>query len=245
VNLKKIIPDEAKSIKKGGIAPIGEYRANWIFNQLEMIGQKYGFRLNTPISDIPEEAISTILYGSNETFIIKKEFAGVTSSYTLNFEGIINFITNQFSDSNSRSIQKWAGSFMNRIPCPECEGDRLKKESLHFRIGEKNISELACMDLVRFNEWMDGIAGLLDEKKQTIAREIVREIKTRTGFLLEVGLDYLSLNRPARSLSGGESQRIRLATQMKVPRGRCRSTFFRLFPLAPSSNNSFPSPYSI
>ncbi|MEN8226023.1 MAG: excinuclease ABC subunit UvrA [Bacteroidota bacterium] len=214
VNIDKIIPDRSKSIKKGGIAPIGEYRANWIFNQLDMISQKYGFDLNTPISDIPEEAITTILYGSNETFIVKKEFAGVTSSYTLNFEGIINFISNQFSDSNSRSIQKWAGSFMNRIPCPECDGNRLKKESLHFRIGDKNISELARMDLVMFNEWMDKVNGLLDEKRQTIAREIVREIKTRTGFLLEVGLDYLSLNRPARSLSGGESQRIRLATQI-------------------------------
>ncbi len=214
VNLKKIIPDSSKSIKKGGIAPIGEYRPNWIFNQVELIGQKFGFDLNTPIRDIPEEAISTILYGSNETFIIKKEFAGVTSSYSLNFEGIINFITNQFSDSNSRSIQKWAGSFMNRIPCPECNGDRLKKESLNFRIGEKNISELARMDLIRFNDWMDQIEDLLDEKRKIIAREIVREIKTRTGFLLEVGLDYLSLNRPARSLSGGESQRIRLATQI-------------------------------
>jgi excinuclease ABC subunit A len=214
VNLKKIIPDSSKSIKKGGIAPIGEYRPNWIFNQVELIGQKFGFDLNTPIKDIPEEAISTILYGSNETFIIKKEFAGVTSSYSLNFEGIINFITNQFSDSNSRSIQKWAGSFMNRIPCPECNGDRLKKESLNFRIGEKNISELARMDLIRFNDWMDQIEDLLDEKRKIIAREIVREIKTRTGFLLEVGLDYLSLNRPARSLSGGESQRIRLATQI-------------------------------
>ena len=214
VNLKKIIPDSSKSIKKGGIAPIGEYRPNWIFNQVELIGQKFGFDLNTPIKNIPEEAISTILYGSNETFIVKKEFAGVTSSYSLNFEGIINFITNQFSDSNSRSIQKWAGSFMNRIPCPECNGDRLKKESLHFRIGEKNISELARMDLIRFNDWMDQIEELLDEKRKIIAREIVREIKTRTGFLLEVGLDYLSLNRTARSLSGGESQRIRLATQI-------------------------------
>jgi excinuclease ABC subunit A len=214
VNLKKILPDRAKSIKRGGIAPIGEYKQNWIFNQLEMIGQKYGFDLGTPIKDIPEEAISTILYGSNETFIIKKEFAGVTSSYTLNFEGIISFITNQFSDSNSRGIQKWASSFMNRIPCPECNGNRLKKESLHFRIGDKSISDLARMDLVRFDEWIDQIDSLLDEKKKTIAREIVREIKTRTGFLLEVGLDYLSLNRPARSLSGGESQRIRLATQI-------------------------------
>ncbi len=214
VNLKKIIPDRSKSIKKGGIAPIGEYRPNWIFNQVELIGQKFGFDLNTAIRDIPEEAISTILYGSNETFIVKKEFAGVTSSYSLNFEGIINFITNQFSDSNSRSIQKWAGSFMNRIPCPECDGDRLKKESLHFRIGGKNISELARMDLIRFNDWMDQIEELLDEKRKIIAREIVREIKTRCGFLLEVGLEYLSLNRPARSLSGGESQRIRLATQI-------------------------------
>ncbi|RLD79417.1 MAG: excinuclease ABC subunit UvrA [Bacteroidetes bacterium] len=214
VNLKKIIPDRATSIKKGGIAPIGEYKQNWIFNQIEMIGQKFGFNLATPISEIPEEAISTILYGSNETFIIKKEFAGVTSSYTLNFEGIINFISNQFADSNSRSIQKWAGSFMNRIPCPDCHGDRLRKESLHFRIDNKSISKLANMDLVRFIEWIDAVEDTFDEKKKTIAHEILREIKTRTGFLLEVGLDYLSLNRPARSLSGGESQRIRLATQI-------------------------------
>ncbi len=214
VNLEKIIPDRGNSIKKGGIAPIGEYRSNWIFNQLEMIGQKFGFDLSTPINEIPDEAISTILYGSNETFIIKKEFAGVTSSYTLNFEGIINFISNQFSDSNSRGIQKWASSFMNRIPCPECHGNRLKKESLHFRIGDKNISDLANMDLVHFDEWIDEVEGNLDKKKKTIAHEILREIKTRAGFLLEVGLDYLSLNRPAKSLSGGESQRIRLATQI-------------------------------
>ncbi len=136
------------------------------------------------------------------------------SSYTLNFEGIINFISNQFADASSRSIQKWAGSFMNRIPCPECKGDRLKKESLHFRIGDKSISDLAGMDLVKFDEWIDGVEEIMDEKKKTIAREILREIKTRTGFLLEVGLDYLSLNRPSRSLSGGESQRIRLATQI-------------------------------
>ena len=214
VNIDKIIPDRSSSIKRGGIAPIGEYRQNWIFGQLEMIGHRFGFDLNTPIAQIPEEAITTILYGSNETFIIKKEFAGVTSSYTLNFEGVINFISNQFADSNSRSIQKWAGSFMNRIPCPECEGNRLKKESLHFMIGDRNISDLAGMDLVMFDHWMDQIDTVLDEKQKAIAKEIVREIKTRTGFLLEVGLDYLSLNRPARSLSGGESQRIRLATQI-------------------------------
>lgn len=214
VNLKKIIPDRSKSIRRGGIVPIGEHRSSWIFNQLEMIGQRYGFDLNTPIRDIPEEAISTILYGSNETFIIKKEYAGVTSSYTLNFEGIINFITNQYEDSNSRSIQKWAGSFMNRIPCPDCNGDRLKKESLHFRIGENNISDLARMDITRFSEWAEKAEGLLDDKRKLIAHEILREIRIRTGFLLEVGLEYLSLNRPARSLSGGESQRIRLATQI-------------------------------
>lgn len=214
VNLKKIIPDRSKSIRKGGIAPIGEYRQNWIFNQLEMIGQKYGFSLSTPINEIPEEAITTILYGTNETFIVKREFAGVTSQYTLNFEGIINFITNQYAESGSRSIQKWAGSFMNRIPCPECNGKRLKKESLHYRIGEQSISDLADMDLVMFDRWIDDIDRHLSEKQKTIAHEILREIKTRTGFLLEVGLDYLSLNRPARSLSGGESQRIRLATQI-------------------------------
>ena len=214
VNLKKIMPNRQKSIRKGGLAPLGEYRPNWIFNQLEIIGNKFGFTLDTPIHEISEQAISTILYGTNETIILRREFAGVTSSYSLNFEGIINFISNQYAEPGSAGLRKWAGSFMNRITCPECNGDRLKKESLHFLIGGKNISELARMDLLTFSKWVEGAEALLDKQKKIIAREILREITTRAGFLLQVGLEYLSLNRQARSLSGGESQRIRLATQI-------------------------------
>ncbi len=214
IDLGKIFPDKSKSIKKGGIAPIGEYKHNWIFHQMEAIGDKYGFDLATPIQDIPEEAISTILYGSNESYTIKKEYLGVTSTYTLNFEGVVNFISNQFKESNSNSIKKWANNFMNTIHCTECNGLRLKKESLYFKIDGKNISELANYDLVNLNKWVDEIESKLDEKKKRIAHEILREIKNRITFLLDVGLDYLALNRQARSLSGGESQRIRLATQI-------------------------------
>ena len=214
IDLDKIFPDKSKSIKKGGIAPIGEYKYNWIFHQMEAIGEKYGFDLTTPIEDIPEEAIATILYGSNESYTIKKEYLGVTSTYTLNFEGVVNFISNQYRESGSSSIRKWANNFMNTIHCNECNGLRLKKESLYFRIDGKNISELANYDLVNLNKWVDEIENKLDEKKKRIAHEILREIKNRTKFLLNVGLDYLALNRQARTLSGGESQRIRLATQI-------------------------------
>jgi len=214
VDLKKIFPNRDKSIRKGGIAPLGEYKHNWIFHQMEAIGDKYKFDLDTPIKDVPDEAITTILYGSDENYKIQKEYMGVTSTYTLNFEGIVNFITNQFNDSGSTSIRKWANHFMNSVKCPECKGLRLKKESLYFKIDELNISELANFDLIKLNDWVDRIEEKLDEKKKTIAHEIIREIKIRIRFLLDVGLEYLALNRPARSLSGGESQRIRLATQI-------------------------------
>jgi len=214
IDLNKIFPDNNKSIKKGGISPIGEYKHNWIFHQMEAIGDKYGFDLDTPIKDIPEEAISTILYGSDENYTIQKEYMGITSTYTLNFEGVVNFISNQYSDSGSNSIRKWAMNFMNKVNCPECKGLRLKKESLFFKIDNKNISELANYDLIKLDKWVGELESKLEEKKKIIAHEIIREIKTRIKFLLDVGLEYLALNRPARSLSGGESQRIRLATQI-------------------------------
>ena len=214
IDLNKIFADKKKSIKKGGIAPIGEYKHNWIFHQMEAIGDKYGFDLDTPISEIPEEAISTILYGSDENYTIQKEYLGITSTYTLNFEGVFNFISNQFNESNSVSIKKWANNFMNTIHCPECNGLRLKKESLYFRIDNKNISELANYDLIKLDSWIDAVESKLSEKNKVIAHEIIREIRNRIKFLLDVGLEYLGLNRPARSLSGGESQRIRLATQI-------------------------------
>lgn len=214
IDMKKIIPDTEKSIKRGGLAPVGEYKNNWIFNQLEAIGHKYGFDLGTPIKDIPEEAITTILYGSNESFQVKKEYAGVTSTYSLNFEGIINFITSQMNDASSPGIQSWASSFMNQVECPECKGSRLKHTSLFFKVDGKNIHELSSMDLLQLKEWLEGLEERLDQKKVVIALDIIRELRNRLHFLLDVGLDYLSLNRSARTLSGGESQRIRLATQI-------------------------------
>jgi excinuclease ABC subunit A len=214
IDMNKVFPDKSKSIKKGGIAPLGEYKNNWIFSQMEVIGHKYGFDLNTPVEKIPQEAISTILYGSDEPFTITKDYLGITSTYTLDFEGVINFINNQYKETTSAGIKKWAQNFMNTVECPVCNGERLKKESLHFKIDGKNISEVAKFDLIHLQKWVEALSDKIDERKKHVAYEILREIKTRIRFLLDVGLDYLSLNRQARSLSGGESQRIRLATQI-------------------------------
>lgn len=214
VDINKIIPDPNKSIRKGGIAPLGEYKNNWIFSQMEAIGYKYGFNLDTPVKDIPEDAITTILYGSEETVHVKKEYLGVTSSYSLNFEGVINFISNQFSETSSEGIRRWATSFMNKVPCPVCEGARLKKESLHFKIDGQSIADVSRFDLLTMGEWINALEPKLEERQKVIAHDIIREIRNRLQFLLNVGLDYLALERSARSLSGGESQRIRLATQI-------------------------------
>jgi excinuclease ABC subunit A len=214
IDINKIIPDRTKTIKKGGIVPVGEYKNSWIFKQIEAIGEKYGFDLNTPIGEIPEQAINMILYGSDEVFRVKNDYLGVTSSYSLNFEGIISFINSQHAESAPAGIMKWVSSFMNKMPCPECDGARLKKESLYFRIDGKNISELAEIDLINLSVWFDRLDKTLDDRKRIVAYEIIREIRNRIQFLLDVGIGYLTLNRPARSLSGGESQRIRLATQI-------------------------------
>jgi excinuclease ABC subunit A len=214
IDLEKIIPDKTKSIRKGGIAPIGEFKSSWIFNQLEAIGKKYHFDLNTPLSDLSEEALDVILYGSSENIQVYKEILGVTSKYSINFEGIVNFIWQQGKKSASESIRRWAAGFMNKVECPSCRGTRLKKESLWFKIDGKNIAELAQMDIAELDVWLTNLSKNEDEKRAKISSEILREVKTRIGFLLNVGLGYLSLNRSARSLSGGESQRIRLATQI-------------------------------
>ncbi|MFZ4463303.1 MAG: excinuclease ABC subunit UvrA [Bacteroidales bacterium] len=214
IDLSKIMPDNTLSIKKGGFAPLGEFKNNWIFSQLEAIGHKYDFDLSTPIKDIPEEAIDVILYGSTETIEIKKEYLGITSSYQLNFEGIINFISNQNNESASPGVKRWASGFMNHITCPVCEGTRLKKEARYFLINKKNIAELATMDISSLESWIQELPQYLNDKQSQIGREILREIEKRIRFLLDVGIDYLNLNRPANSLSGGESQRIRLATQI-------------------------------
>ncbi len=214
IDISKIIPDRSKSIRKGGIVPLGEYKNNWIFKQMEAISEKYGFDLNTPIAEIPDVAITVILYGSDEIFRVKNDYLGVTSTYALNFEGIVSFINSQQAESAPSGIMKWISNFMNKSICPECHGDRLKKESLHFKIGNFNIADLSNMDLIRLNEWFSSPEKILDERKMVVAFEIIREIRSRIRFLLDVGIGYLTLNRTARSLSGGESQRIRLATQI-------------------------------
>jgi len=215
IDLDKVMPDKNKSIKKGGFVPLGEYKQSWVFSQIEAIGYKYGFTLDTPIKDISPKALEMILYGSNETIVVKKEYMGITSKYNLNFEGVVNYVLQHHkNDNTSQTSKKWAESFMNLHTCPECEGQRLKKESLYYRIGDKNIADLATMDLVALKSWVDNAHQFMSEKQITIAREILREISTRLSFLLNVGIDYLHLNRPAKSLSGGEAQRIRLATQI-------------------------------
>ena len=214
IDLKKILPDPTMSIKRGGIAPLGEHKNNWVFNQIEAIGLKFGFTLTTPVGEISDEAINTILHGSNQTFEVKKEYLGITSSYTLSFEGLIKYIENYSGENSSQISKRWADAFMNKHTCDECNGARLKKESLHFKFGGKNIADLSQMDITNLRVWMDSAENDMDKKQKTISHEILREIKTRLDFLLDVGIGYLNLFRSARSLSGGESQRIRLATQI-------------------------------
>jgi len=210
----KIIPKPSESIAHGGIAPLGKYRQGMIFWQLEAIAKKYGFTLDTPISQIPEAAMATILYGSDENFKLENTPLGSSSNYYLSFDGIISYISLQKNENNSKKAQKWVNQFIKTSTCTECEGTRLKKDSRYFKIDKKNISELAEMDISELDQWFENIEKRLSEKQITIARELLKEIRNRISFLLEVGLNYLSLNRSTRSLSGGESQRIRLATQI-------------------------------
>lgn len=214
IDINKIIPNKKSTIRKGAIAPIGAHKTTWIFKQLEAIGDKYGFTLDTPVEDISEEAINTILFGSDEVFKIKQHTDSAATSYSIAFEGISNFITKQNDEQSSPTIEKWIQGFMNKVACPKCNGSRLKKEALHFKIDSKNISQLAEMGIIELNEWFVNIEARLSTKQNTIAKEVLKEIRTRIQFLLDVGLDYLSLNRSSRSLSGGEAQRIRLATQI-------------------------------
>ena len=215
VDKEKLIPNPNLSLRKGGLAPAGEYKAgSWIFRQLEAIGMKYGYTLDTPLKDISEEAFDVILYGTNETFEVKRETLGITSTVKINFEGIINFIEDQNNEEASAAIARWAGSFMNHVSCPVCGGTRLKKESQWFRIDGKNIAEVANMDTLSLGKWIDELPSKLTERQNDIAKEILREIHKRVHFLLDIGIDYLNMNRPAASLSGGEAQRIRLATQI-------------------------------
>ncbi|GAA4757117.1 MULTISPECIES: excinuclease ABC subunit UvrA [Flavobacterium] len=214
INLKKIIPDTKISIKSGGIVAIGEYKSSWIFKQLETIGEKFGFKLTDPIEKISAEAMDMILNGGNEKFAISSKTAGVTKEYKIEFEGIANFIKTQHDETESTSIKRWAKDFMDEVDCPVCNGSRLKKEALYFKINEKNIQELSNADVSDLSIWFNELDTHLTEKQKVIASEVVKEIKARLQFLVDVGLNYLSLSRSSKSLSGGEAQRIRLATQI-------------------------------
>jgi len=215
IDLEKIFPDKNKTTRQGGIAPLAEYRDNWIFRQIEGIGQIYGFHLDTPIKDLSEQALNAILYGVDGGFKVRKEYdSGVIQTYTLEFDGIVDFIIRQYQESETASIRKWVGEFLNKVTCPVCNGSRLKKESLWFKVDGKNIAELAMMDLGSLDHWFGQLPERLQGNDRIIGQEIIREIRSRLWFLLELGLGYLTCDRPAYSLSGGESQRIHLATQI-------------------------------
>jgi excinuclease ABC subunit A len=214
IDISKIIPDTSLSIKKGAIKALGPYKNSLIFWQLESLGNKYGFELTDPINTLSEEALNKLLYGTEESLKLSNTPLGTSSNYFLSFDGVISYIQTHMGDKNSMSESKWANQFVKKVECPECNGERLNKESLHFRIDDKNISELASMDISELSKWFEDIESRLSEKQKKIGRDILKEIRNRLGFLIDVGLTYLSLNRPSRSLSGGESQRIRLATQI-------------------------------
>jgi len=214
INLNKIIPDPKISINKGGFAPLGEYKSSWMFKQLEIIGAKYGFQLTDAISTLSAEAMDMILNGGKEKFSVESKVLGVTKEYKIEFEGIAHFIKNQYDETSSTAIKRWAKEFMDEVKCPVCEGSRLKKEALFFKINEKNIAELCDMDISDITQWFVNLEPYLSNKQQTIATEVIKEIKDRLDFLMNVGLDYLALSRSSKSLSGGEAQRIRLATQI-------------------------------
>ncbi|MGA1772191.1 MAG: excinuclease ABC subunit UvrA [Flavobacteriaceae bacterium] len=214
VSLEKIIPDPNKSINQGGLTPLGESKKNWAFKQLENIAVCYQFSLNDPIKKIPKQGLDVILNGGNEKFSIPSKSLGITRDYVVDYEGIINFIKNQHEHSDSMSIRRWASGFMDERTCPECAGSRLKKEALFFKIDNKNIADISSMDLVDLYAWFDQVTENLNENERKVGSEVIKEIKVRLQFLLDVGLNYLTLNRSSKSLSGGEAQRIRLATQI-------------------------------
>ena len=216
IDLEKVIPNKAATIREGGIVPLGKYKNQMIFWQVEAILKKFDCDLNTPISDIPDDAMTELLYGSLEDVRIDRDLVRTSSDYFVSFDGIIKYLRGVMENDDSSAGQKWADQFLAEITCPECHGQRLNREALSYTFGGRNIAELANMDLVELRQWIDRleIGDKLSKQEFTIAKEILKEIKTRLDFLLDVGLDYLSLNRQSATLSGGESQRIRLATQI-------------------------------
>ena len=214
IDMAKVIPNRRQSIYDGGIVPLGKYKNQMIFWQVDAILKKYSCDIKMPIDDIPDEAMQEVLYGSLENVRIDKELVHTSSDYFISFDGIIKYLRGVMENDESAAGQKWADQFLAECECPECHGQRLNREALSYRIWDKNIAELASMDISELREWLDHVEKHLDHQQQQIAHEILKEIRTRLDFLLEVGLDYLALNRQSASLSGGESQRIRLATQI-------------------------------
>lgn len=214
IDLSKVIPNDKLSIHDGAIVPLGKYKNQMIFWQIDAILHKYDLTLKTPFKDIPQDVVDEILYGSLENIKISKDLVRTSSDYFVTFEGIIKYLRTVMENDDSTAGQKWADQFLATTTCPECNGMRLKRESLSYKIWNRNISEIANLDITELKEWLDHVEEHLDKQQRTIATEIVKELRARVSFLLEVGLDYLSLNRASASLSGGESQRIRLATQI-------------------------------
>jgi len=214
VNIDLVIPDKSISIYSGGLVPLGNYKSSWIFKQIETISERYNFSIKDPISKIPKKAIEIILFGGNESFSVESKSLGLTRKYEIDFEGVIPFIENQANEIYSARIKRWANGFMDNVKCETCNGSRLNKESSYFFIDNKNIHDLSSLDIVDLKNWFSSVEPKLSERNKIIGSEIIKEINKRLDFLLNVGLDYLSLSRPTKSLSGGESQRIRLATQI-------------------------------
>jgi excinuclease ABC subunit A len=215
VALKSIIPDPSIAIKNGGIVPLGPQKDTWIFKQLIALGRKYGFNLSTPIDEIPEATLNTILYGSDDVLNVVMDYQSGSSYHnTITWEGIVNFIIAQDNESASPALRRWVQGFMQQVVCPECKGTRLKSEALYFRIDGQHIADLAGKDILQLGKWFEGLENRLSDRQKKIGSEVIKEIRKRIRFLLDVGLDYLTLHRSARSLSGGESQRIRLASQI-------------------------------
>ena len=214
IDLTKIFPDKNLSIEQGGIAPIADRNSKWIEKQLKIISKRYKFDLKDPIKNIPKKAIDVILFGTNESFKVSNKTLGITQDYRINFEGIANFIDYQFHQTDSKSIKRWAKTYMYEKHCSKCQGQRLKRESLNFKIDNYTISDLANLDISELYSYISILETKLDSQKKVIGQEIIKELKTRLKFLIDVGLNYLNLNRSSKSLSGGEAQRIRLATQI-------------------------------
>jgi excinuclease ABC subunit A len=214
VNIDKVVPDASLSIKNGALAPHGPQKNNWIFKQLELIAQRFDFKLTDSFKKISEDAKELIFFGGNDKFDVESKTLGITRNYKIDFEGVVTFLQNTYDANETTSLKRWAKEYMDKIACPDCEGSRLRKESLYFKVNGKNIAELAHMDIIELAAWFDEVKNHLSDTQLKIASEIVKEVRTRLQFLIDVGLTYLALDRSSKSLSGGEAQRIRLATQI-------------------------------